>query len=140
MVPLAIMFVNVDHSASGQEGTPAKKAAKSKAATEKSKKKEFRGRLPAYYARVVDKKQREAIYAIQKEYNPRIKALKAELATLTSERDEKLATLLTPEQLKEVEQLKAAAKAKRLRNKAGEKKAAAEAPAKKSTEEAEKEK
>jgi len=137
-VPMAIMFANLDHSVSGQEKTPAKKAAKSKTATKESKKKEFRGRLPAYYARVVEKEQRKAIYAIQKEYNPRIKALKAELAALTKERDGKIAELLTPEQLKEVAQLKAAAKAKRLQNKAAKEKTAVKGSAETPTEEADK--
>jgi len=73
----------------------------------------FRGRLPAYYGRVVDEKQRAAVYEIQKEYAPRIDALKTQLAALTKERDEKVVAVLTPEQRAQVEQTKAAAAAKR---------------------------
>ena len=84
----------------------------------KPSKKEFRGRLPAYYNRVVDKEQREEIYAIQREYAPKIDALKAQLAALIADRDKKVAAVLTPEQLKTVEKIKAEAKAKRERAKA----------------------
>jgi hypothetical protein len=84
----------------------------------KSKKREFRGRLPNYYNRVVDQEQREKIYAIQREYAPKIDALKAQLAALVEERDEKVEAVLTPEQLKTVEELQAEAKAKRARARA----------------------
>lgn len=80
---------------------------------EKPAKKEFRGRLPAYYGRVVDETQRKKIYAIQREYAPEIDALKAQLAALVAERDEKVAGVLTQEQREKVEQLRAEAKAKR---------------------------
>ena len=73
-------------------------------------KKEFRGRLPFYYNRVVDKKQRDKIYAIQREYAPKIDALKAQLETLMTDRDKEVEAVLTPEQLKTVEKLRAAAK------------------------------
>jgi hypothetical protein len=84
----------------------------------KPKKRQFRGRLPAYYNRVVDPKQREKIYAIQREYAPKIDALKAQLAELTAERDENVEAVLTPEQLSAVEKLRAEAKVKRARAKA----------------------
>ena len=57
-------------------------------------KREFRGRLPAYYGKVVDDKQRKAIYAVQIEYAPRIDALKAQLAALIAERDAKVDAVL----------------------------------------------
>ena len=81
-------------------------------------KKEFRGRLPAYYNRVVDEEQRGKIYAIQRDYAPKIDELKAQLAALMSERDKKVEAVLTAEQLKTVEKLRAEAKAKRERAKA----------------------
>ena len=90
-----------------------------------AKDKEFRGRLPAYYGRVVDEEQRKKIYAIQRDYAPRIDFLKGQLAALIAERDEKVAGVLTPEQLKKVEQLKVEAKAKRDRAKASKKEPAA---------------
>jgi hypothetical protein len=79
----------------------------------KTKKREFRGRLPAYYGQVVDEKQRKKIYEIQREYAPKINALKTQLAELTAERDKSVAAVLTPEQLATVEKLKTEAKAKR---------------------------
>ncbi len=77
------------------------------------KAKKFRGRLPAYYGSVVERDQRKAIYKVQEEYAGKIAELKAQLQAVTKERDEKIATLLTPEQREKVNELKAAAKAKR---------------------------
>ena len=73
----------------------------------------FRGRLPNYYAQVVDQKQREEIYRIQGEYASKIAELRAKLDALTQERDEKVAAVLSTDQLKKVEELREAAKAKR---------------------------
>ena len=121
LVPLAVVIAG--GLAAAQQSSPAGgRSARSSAETPaetpvpedaKAKKKEFRGRLPAYYSRVVDQEQREKIYAIQREYAPKIDALKAQLAALTAERDEKVVAELTPEQLQKIEQMKAEAKAKR---------------------------
>jgi len=105
-VLLGVLMTGSGRKALGQDG-----AAEAEPAVEKTK--EFRGRLPNYYRFVVDEKQRETIYTIQEEYVGRIDALKAQLAALTKERDEKVAAVLTPEQLKEVERLAAEAKAQR---------------------------
>ncbi len=75
--------------------------------------KKFRGRLPAYFAKVVDDQQRRAIYEIQEVYHQRIEALKAQLAALTAERDVKIESVLSEPQRLEVEQMRAAARAKR---------------------------
>jgi hypothetical protein len=80
-----------------------------------AKKKPFRGRLPAYYGRVVDERQRKLIYDIQRDFAPRIELLQEQLAALVAERDEKVAGVLTPEQRQKVEQLQAEARAKRAR-------------------------
>ncbi len=98
-----------------QQGTTAKpKAAQAgEKQTTKKKKRKFHGRLPAYYAKVVDDKQRKAIYVIQKEYKPKIDELKAQLATLTKERDEKILAELTPEQREKVAAARKAAQDKR---------------------------
>lgn len=74
-------------------------------------------RMPMYYGDVVDKTQRETILAILGDYAPKISALKAQLEALTKERDEKVAAVLTPEQAKKIEQIKAAARAKRQKGK-----------------------
>jgi hypothetical protein len=76
-------------------------------------KKVFHGRLPAYFGEVVDQKQRETIYAIQREYFEEIEALKTRLALVTDERDKKILMVLSPQQRDQVDQLKAQAKAKR---------------------------
>ena len=90
-----------------------------------------RGRLPAFYSQVVDQKQREAIYKIQEEYEPKIAALQDQLNALTKQRDEKVSAVLTPEQQKKVAELQAAAKAKRAQPKPEGKKPAKQAPVKK---------
>ncbi|NQU24729.1 MAG: hypothetical protein HQ567_25890 [Candidatus Nealsonbacteria bacterium] len=73
----------------------------------------FRGRLPSYYRQVVDEKQRNAIYKIQEEYASKIADLKAQLAAMTKQRDEKITATLTPEQLDKIEKLKTEAQQKR---------------------------
>lgn len=72
-----------------------------------------RGRLPAYYTKVVDGQQREKIYAIQQQYEPKISALKAELQALQDQVDAEVEAVLTPEQRDIVKKLADDAKAKR---------------------------
>jgi hypothetical protein len=75
--------------------------------------KQFRGRVPAYYSTVVDDRQREQIYAIQRRYFAPIEDLKAQLEALTEKRDAEVAAVLSPQQQAEVMRLQAEAKAKR---------------------------
>jgi hypothetical protein len=72
-----------------------------------------RGRLPAYYNQVVDGQQREKIYAIQQQYEPKITALKAELQALQDKLDAEVEGVLTAEQRDKVKSLTEAAKQKR---------------------------
>src|SRR5687767_2924953 len=44
-------------------------------------------RLPQYYAKVVDRNQRESIYKIQETYQPQIDALEEQLKALIAKRD-----------------------------------------------------
>jgi Spy/CpxP family protein refolding chaperone len=105
---------SAEPAGSGQTGktqaTPstAKKSTGKKAKGEKSAKP--RGRLPAYFSDVVTEEQRDKIYAIQKECEPRINELKRDLEALTKARDEKINALLTPEQKSKIEDRKAEAK------------------------------
>lgn len=116
---LAIILAGVPNRATSQEKPATQRApavspaAKSKAPAARKARKPPRGRLPAFFKDVVDNKQRDQIYAIEREYQPQIDALKAQLATLTKEREEKIAAVLTPEQQKKLEQLRQEAKAKR---------------------------
>jgi len=104
--------------ASSAEAAPASEVPAEKPRAKKTR--EFRGRLPAYYGKVVDEKQRKAIYAIQIEYHPKIEALRKQLEDLMKERDEKVADVLTPEQQAKVEELRAAANSKRERAKSAD--------------------
>jgi hypothetical protein len=67
------------------------------------------GRLPMYYAKVVDKEQRTKIVAIQDEYAAKIEPLQRQIDDLIKERDGKVAAVLTPEQQKRIDELKSAA-------------------------------
>jgi Spy/CpxP family protein refolding chaperone len=90
--------------------TPSAKAADGQN-TRVVKKIRAKGRLPNYYAEVVTEKQREEIYKIQEEYKAKIDAAKAQLETLTKERNDKISTILTAEQKKKIDE--AAAKTKK---------------------------
>ncbi|NLX94939.1 MAG: hypothetical protein GXY83_02055 [Rhodopirellula sp.] len=74
---------------------------------------QFRGRLPAYFAKVIDEQQRQRIYGIQQTYHERIETLKVQLAALIDERDAEVEAVLSAEQRLEIERMKAAARAKR---------------------------
>lgn len=106
--------------AAESNATPDAKTGAPTAATEESKSAaakgkgakagQFKGRLPPYFSAVVTPELREKIYAIQAEYDPKISQLRKELEALTKQRDEKIYDLLTPEQKKKIEELKAAAR------------------------------
>ena len=93
---LAILAVTL--AASQQPATCAEKGVQQKAAQEAeppaqapavTKPKKPRGRLPAFYNRVVKRQQREKIYEIQREYQPKID----ELTTLLKEEKTRYAKL-----------------------------------------------
>jgi len=85
-----------------KETTPSPKPAKTKEVAQ--------GRLPAHFSGVVTDEQRQKIYAIQKDSSAKITPLRRQLESLIKERDEKIWALLTPEQRRKVEALKADAK------------------------------
>ncbi len=91
----------------------AKAEAPPAAAKKTAKERQPAGRLPNFYPKIVTEEQREKIFAIQKQYAAKIDPLRRELEKITRERDEAIEALLTPEQKKQLEDLKAAAKAKR---------------------------
>lgn len=104
---VAIVLLGATQWAVGEDKEPQPK----QAVVEKAKKP--RGRLPSFYRHVVTAEQREQIYAIQAEYRDKIAALRAQLKAITNERNEKIAAVITPEQLKRIKALRAKARAKR---------------------------
>ncbi len=92
-----------DGTKKAAEKTTAKKAARAKP----------RGRLPAHYARVVNSKQREAIYKLQAEFAAKMSELRAQLAKLAEARDEEVEAVLTADQRSQVAKLRDDAKAAR---------------------------
>jgi hypothetical protein len=103
LVSLAVVLGAVEQSATAAEGpAPVKKILGRKGR-----------RLPAHYAQVVDEQQREKIYKIQEEYQPKIDALQKQIDALKKERDDKISALLTADQKKQVEEAKTKIKATR---------------------------
>jgi hypothetical protein len=86
-------------------------------AADAAKKARPSGRLPKYYAAVVNQVQREEIYRIQEEYEPKIKALQAQLDAMKKEKDQKIESVLTPEQKKKIEEAGIAAVKRKLEEK-----------------------
>lgn len=87
-------------------------------------------RLPRYFAGVVTVEQREKILTLQQEFAPQVRQKRAELQELLDKRDAALMKALKPEQRKEVERLRAAARAKRAADDDEETEMAEAAPAK----------
>ncbi|MEM4188454.1 MAG: hypothetical protein QXN56_04775 [Candidatus Hadarchaeum sp.] len=73
----------------------------------------FRPRLPMYYAKVVDEKQRQRIYDIQRKYYPKISELQKQLDQLIAQRNAEIEAVLTPEQKAQIEKLRQEAAARR---------------------------
>ncbi len=92
----------------GVAAPPAKPAAN---ATKDRKK--LRGRLPAYYGKVVSEKQRKEIYEVQAKFNEQIEKLKEQLVSLTSQRNTEVEKILTDEQRTEIAKLKEARRSRR---------------------------
>ncbi len=72
-----------------------------------------RGRLPAYFSKVVTDKQREVIYEIQAKYNDEIAKLKEQLEELSTKRDSEVEQVLTDEQRAEIAKLKSERQSRR---------------------------
>jgi Spy/CpxP family protein refolding chaperone len=97
-----------------QEAQPAGAGAPPPAAApEASTAKKTRGRLPAYYGKVVTDKQREQIYEIQAKFTEQIAKLQEQLDALVAKRDAEVEQVLTDEQRAEIARLKSERKARR---------------------------
>jgi hypothetical protein len=101
----------------------AKQDAEAVKARQKEVKKEFRGRLPAYYGQIVNAEQRQRIYQIQAAYNPQIEALRAEIEALMAKRDAEIRAVLSPAQQQRLDTLVDGAKTARAAKAAQQKKA-----------------
>jgi hypothetical protein len=94
------------------EPTGAQDEAKPKPAATKKVAKKPRGRLPNFYAKVVDETQRKAIYAVQAKYSEEIGVLGKQIDELTAKRDTEVRAVLSEEQQKEIDALSEAARKK----------------------------
>lgn len=80
--------------------------------------KEPRGRLPNFYSQVVSEKQKEEIYSIQSEYEAKLDELVRQVVAIKAERDAMIEQTLTPEQQKEIAQLRAESEQRRAERRA----------------------
>jgi hypothetical protein len=113
-------------SAFGIVSGPTLLAQKPEAKPAASAEKKPRQALPAHFGDLVDKAQREKIYAVQNKYSTQLAALADQIKDLESKRDAEIEAVLTAEQKAKLEKARADAKAKAAERTAA-KKAAAEA-------------
>ena len=93
-VALASMF------AGSQFSTESVRAQEETAKKQEAPAKKLTGRVPQYYSKAgISDAQRKEIYKLQAEFNPKIAELQKQIVALTEERDEKVESVLTPEQL-----------------------------------------
>jgi len=69
-------------------------------------------RLPAYFASVIDDKQRAKIQAVQEEFGPKIQQLRDDLKELTDKQESAINKLITPKQRQQIEKLRSEARAR----------------------------
>jgi len=105
----ALPAVAQDAPQPGASDEPTPAAAASDAAAPKK----VRGRLPAYFGKVVNDKQREQIYDIQAKFSDQIAKLQKELDELIVRRDAEVEQVLTDEQRAEIARLKSERKSRR---------------------------
>ena len=79
-----------------------------------------RGRLPAYYGKIVDQKQRKEIYLIQAKFAEQIDKLKLQLQELASQRDTEVEKVLTDDQRAELARMKSERRARRRKASSGD--------------------
>ncbi len=91
-------------------------------------KKDPKGRLPPYYSKLVDDAAAAKIYAIEKDFAPKLKELHAQLDAAMAERDQQIRAVLTPEQQKKLDEVLAAAKAGKLKHPTGTKRTEPKTP------------
>jgi hypothetical protein len=106
---LAVALISPAFVRADDTKTDTKPAAKDTSAAPVKKEKE-KGRLPPYYAKIVDETQREKIYQIENDYAPKMKDLYAQLKALNDEREQKIRAVLTPDQQKKLDDMLAEAK------------------------------
>lgn len=106
---LAVALISPTFVRADDTKTDTKPAAKDSTSPAPKKEKE-KGRLPPYYAKIVDESQREKIYQIENDYAPKLKDLYAQLKSLNDEREQKIRAVLTADQQKKLDEMLADAK------------------------------
>ena len=113
-----LMLVNASHGNTRDTTAKRDSATPRKVAADASKR--VRQRLPAYFSKVVTVKQRQQIYKIQAGYRKQIERLQDQLSQLLRQRDQEVDLVLSPEQLEQIQTLRAAAAARRKNRRASQ--------------------
>jgi Spy/CpxP family protein refolding chaperone len=122
---VAVVLAFVLSSWMGVSALEAAEAAKpAEKATSAEGGKKATARMPNYYKDLVTEEQRDKILAIVRDYNAKLAPLQEQVEKLTKERDAAVEAVLTPEQKKQLDDIKAAAKAARDAKKPSKKKVA----------------
>jgi hypothetical protein len=80
-----------------------------------------KGRLPTYYADIVTEAQRQKIYDVQAKYAAKLAALKEEIETLETKRDNEVEAILDAQQKAKLKKAQGDAAAKRKKTAADKK-------------------
>jgi hypothetical protein len=123
-VAIVTLLISQQNMSAAPNAADEQPAASEKPATKKDKAKkrtakkpvvdnEQRPPMPAHFAKVVNDEQREKIIAILQEFAPQIEQKRAELKALTDQREAALFKVLTPQQRRQVEELRAQSQANR---------------------------
>jgi hypothetical protein len=100
-------------SANHAQTAPAKRGTPTSSKVPSEEAKPVRQRLPAYFAKVVTASQRQQIYVIQASSRKQIERLQEQLSQLLRQRAQEVDLVLSPDQLQQVQTLRAAAAARR---------------------------
>lgn len=104
----AAMVAGAPVAFAADEAKPkAEAGAKAEQSKKEAKKEERRGPIPELYGKIVAPDQKEKIYAIQDKYQAEMAPLVAKIKELQAAQAKEIESVLTPEQLTRLQQLKA---------------------------------
>jgi len=104
----AAVIAGVSSTRAADEAKPAAEAgAKADQPKKEAKKEERRGPIPELYGKIVAPDQKEKIYAIQSKYQAEMAPLLAKIKEIQAAQTKEIESVLTPEQLTRLKELKA---------------------------------
>ena len=112
LIVSAVISADVARAAAKEDARAASEKPKAKS-NAKPVAKKAETRLPAHYGEVVTEDQRKEVASVYAKYNAKLAKLKAEIKSVTAERDTAIEAMLSAEQKVKLAQLKSGAKEKR---------------------------